>query len=445
MEAHRARKHALAVSVLVATAVLVWLCVRAAKRSRRAAQLQAAAATTSALTTHNFMAPDVRATHAPLTAPMSSGNVWTYNLGDLGFTRHVRALSSWYTPPDQAVKTDTTPLGMYSVQLYANGVLGNLSLVATNFTFTRGLTLVIFASMRIAAFRGESDHTEQPLGAYSTVWVHRFPITVRINQSPGGFVLTVPSTSDIATDMPTLAARLKHISGLASVGDKDVPAVMSDTTRAQIEAVVPLAFNKAAAEFWSRHIRIHAPMYSQFAGGQRGLSSLVDVYNAVSTAVMPRMRFIVGANGGAERMTQGSMKYVGNLLQDKFAQHMPDAHITVTPADLYEMLWVASQNRYSSDTHFVVLDTPGIGTCGGKIEYPSGTTPTNVERYSLTTPFKLTAVWSGGWDNGVYVLESETANEVDVWTLFNSKGFADTMPWKWPAAPTREDALLMCA
>ncbi len=439
------RERALLVCVCVALVVVVVLSVRAARRAGTTPRDEDAPAATPALTMHNFVHPDKRELYAPKSVPIVSGDVWAYNVGNLGFTRHVRAFSSWYTPGDQAAKPGSAPMGVYSVQLYANGTLNNLSLAVTNYTATRGLTAVLFASLRIAAFRGENAGGVGPLGPYASVWVHRFPVNVNLRKNGPEWVLTIPSTGNIAQDMPALAVQRKHISALASIGDKDVPATLTDATRGQIEAVVPLAFNASATRFWSRHIRIHTPMFSQFAGGQQELSSLVDVYNGVARAVTPTTRIVVGANGGALHMNQAQYKGIAVSLQKSFDKVKPAMRVKVTPADLYEMVWVAKNSVSSNnDGTFVVLNTPGIGTCKDVIKYGNGRTAETVERYSMNEN-ELVSQWSKphGWDNGVFVLESDVPED-EVWKTFKAPGFADTMPWRWKAAPTREDALLVC-
>jgi len=191
------------------------------------------------------------------------GGVWGFTVGSYNFPQQQRCISSWYTPPEQAVKTGDTPLGMYSVQLYASGILNNLSLVGTFFTQTLTATFILNASVRIAASMGDAS---QHLGMHDSLWVHNFPLQFSVSPSIGDSdwgknIVRFSSASNLAQDMPVLYARAQSLQ-TTDPYDSPIPANVSNTTTSQVLAVLELAFNSNGAAFWERHLHIDLPVFA---------------------------------------------------------------------------------------------------------------------------------------------------------------------------------------
>lgn len=456
------RTRVLAACAVALAVVLVVVATRHVRRARHARRDRDMASRDAALTTHNLVHPRLRALRAPQ-RPVPSGNVWAYNVGSQGFTRHLRAISDWYTPPNQYGGANAdAPLGPCSVQLYANGSLNNLSMVATDFSHTRGLTVVLNASARVAWFTAVREHGAPAAGDLakgSTVWIHRFPITFQLRKvydstvsvSSTAYVPYIPAitAATYAQAMPVLKMRSNHISSLGSAGDTDMqPKSLAAPLRPYVTGAVRQAFEADAVKYWTRHLHVYTPMFCQFGYGQTQLSSLVDVYNAVEAVVTPTTRMLVGANQSGTTMSQDGLRALGAQLQSKFARAMPGHAVTVTPADLFEAAWSAkhlvSGSTGTGANGAVLLDTPGIGACHGWIKYPSGVTAKTAQRYDVA-PHAVTAIGAPrSYANGMFVIESMTAPPDDVWGTFQSPGFAYTTPWRFAAAPTRRDAVLQC-
>uniref|UniRef100_A0A6C0AUL4 Uncharacterized protein n=1 Tax=viral metagenome TaxID=1070528 RepID=A0A6C0AUL4_9ZZZZ len=295
--------------IAVAVALAVAVCIVAARRARKRADDPTTTATPTAVlpfsppqeprraTPHNTrhtMAP--APTEREMLRGLPSTHAWPFTVGNVGYTRHLHPISWWYTPPDQPFKTNLEPLGKYSLQLYANGSLGPLSLVMyatpNHIDDTIVCSGVMMVSVRLAAMTMTPFGNANKLGATGTAWVHNVPMvftmhrkSVKVYNSVNvwRYVCTVKAAANAKNDAPVLYDKAASPMSDASIGPATPRAQFTVSVASETTQVLRAAFNTQAAAFWGDHLYTGMPAF-QWANAKAGspLLSLGDVYSKVA-------------------------------------------------------------------------------------------------------------------------------------------------------------------